>query len=178
MNLNIVLNNQSNLSGVVNVSCSGNPAANKVDYYIDNVLQVTRTVEPFSWSWNTANHSDGSHTLKAVGTYKNSRTQVESISVTIANSSPTPDTTAPTVPGSFAKSASTETSITTTWNASTDAVGVAGYNTYRDGIFVAKVPSSPYIFGGLTCGTTYSLSVDAEDAAGNKSAKSTISAAT
>ena len=66
------------------------------------------------------------------------------------------------------------------WNASTDNVGVTGYGLYRNGTLLgtvaAHVRSVRYV--NLTCGTTYTLAIDAVDAAGNRSTKSTMTART
>ena len=90
----------------------------------------------------------------------------------------TPDTTAPTVPGSLAASGATQTSITLSWAASTDGVGVAGYSVYQGSSTVGSSPTPGYTVSGLACGTSYTLAADAYDAAGNRSAKAQISAST
>ena len=88
------------------------------------------------------------------------------------------DTSAPTVPTGFATTSSTTTSIAVSWNASTDNVGVTGYGLYRAGASIASTTTRAYTFSGLGCGTSYSLSVDAYDAAGNRSSKTALSAST
>jgi len=170
----------TNLSGTVQVSTTGTPDPVRIDYYVDNKFTVSRTAFPAIWAWDTTTVADGQHYVESRCVYKNGRTESGGlVTVKVFNSAPPPaDVTAPTVPGSFAKTASTETSITTTWSASTDAVGVTGYNVYKNGVYLTTVTTLTYTFTGLVCGTSYSLSVDAVDAAGNKSAKSTISAAT
>lgn len=57
-----------------------------------------------------------------------------------------------------------------TWNASTDNVGVEGYNIWIDGVQTYTTPDTVYVFE-LTTGT-YSLTVSAFDAAGNESDQS------
>jgi hypothetical protein len=52
-----------------------------------------------------------------------------------------PDTSPPTAPGNLRKVQVTPISVTLAWNASTDDVGVAGYDVYRDG---ALVPGTSY----------------------------------
>ena len=90
----------------------------------------------------------------------------------------TADVLPPTAPLGLAKASSTQTSINVTWTASTDNVGVAGYGLYRGGSTSGSSFVTSFTFSGLTCGTTYSLAVDAYDAVGNRSAKTTVSAAT
>jgi phosphatidylinositol-3-phosphatase len=98
-------------------------------------------------------------------------------SVTAATGACT-DTSAPTAPTPLAVSAVTTTSITLSWGVSTDNVGVVGYGVYRDGVAVGSSPVTTYALGGLSCGMSYTLAVDAYDAAGNRSAKSSLTAST
>ena len=65
-------------------------------------------------------------------------------------------------------------SISTSWSASTDDVGVTGYRLFRGGTAVGTTSSTDYIFTGLTCGTTYQLGVEAFDAAGRTSARTML----
>ena len=83
---------------------------------------------------------------------------------------PVPDTEPPTVPTNLTASTRSATSVTLTWTASTDNVGVAGYHVRRDAVIVATVTGTSYIDSGLTPGTTYQYRVRAFDAAGNLSA--------
>ena len=85
----------------------------------------------------------------------------------------TVDTTAPTVPTNLASSNTTQTSTDLTWTASTDNVGVTGYDVFKDGAFLASTTATTYGVTGLTASTTYSFTVKSKDAAGNTSASST-----
>jgi hypothetical protein len=76
------------------------------------------------------------------------------------------------------KTGSTETSITMSWSASTDNVGVNGYGVYRDGSPLSSITGTSYAFSGLACGTSYFISIDAYDAAGNRSVKASMTATT
>ncbi|WP_329080090.1 fibronectin type III domain-containing protein [Streptosporangium sp. NBC_01469] len=82
------------------------------------------------------------------------------------------DGQAPTVPGNLVSTAKTATTVTLSWSASTDNVGVAGYQVRRGGTVVATVPNTPYTVTGLTPATAYSFTVVARDAAGNTSGAS------
>ena len=88
------------------------------------------------------------------------------------------DTSAPTAPASLRTTGATTTSINVAWNASSDNVGVTGYGLFRDGAAVGSTTSTSTSFTGLACGRSYALGVDAYDAAGNHSARSTITAST
>ena len=87
-----------------------------------------------------------------------------------------PDTTPPTTPTGLTTSAVAQTSITLSWTASSDNVGVTGYRLYLGGSQVGTSLSTSYVFSGLTCGTSYTLGVAAVDAAGNVSGTATIAA--
>ena len=84
---------------------------------------------------------------------------------------PCQDTTPPSAPTGLASPARTETSVTLSWQASTDAGGVAGYRVYRDGALAGSTGSTSYTVAGLTCGKSYTFGVEAYDASGNHSAR-------
>ncbi|NJK87033.1 MAG: fibronectin type III domain-containing protein, partial [Bacteroidales bacterium] len=83
------------------------------------------------------------------------------------------DTQAPTVPTGLASSSVAQTSFTLSWTASTDNVGVTAYEVFKGGVSVGTTASTTMNITGLTCGTAYSMTVKARDAAGNTSAAST-----
>jgi chitodextrinase len=82
---------------------------------------------------------------------------------------PTTDTQAPSTPTGMAFGTTTQTSVAVSWNASTDNVGVAGYRLYRNGTVVGTTQNLNYTYTGLSCGTSYTLALEAYDAAGNAS---------
>jgi PQQ-dependent dehydrogenase (s-GDH family) len=88
----------------------------------------------------------------------------------------TPDTQPPTTPANVAASNIAQTSLTLTWSAATDNVGVTGYDVYQNAIKINTVPITltSYNITGLTAATTYQFYVNAKDAAGNTSANSSI----
>ena len=83
----------------------------------------------------------------------------------------TTDTTVPSTP-TLSASGTTQTSTNLSWTASTDNVGVTGYNVYRGTTLVTTVTGTTYTATGLTASTAYSFTVRAKDAAGNLSAVS------
>jgi uncharacterized protein YndB with AHSA1/START domain len=82
---------------------------------------------------------------------------------------PGPDTTKPSVPKDLAAAVTPPNSVVLTWTASTDNVGVAGYEVYRNGVLATTVTTPTATLTGLTGNNYYQ--VLAFDAAGNKSAK-------
>jgi endonuclease I/chitodextrinase len=85
----------------------------------------------------------------------------------------TTDSTAPTTPTNLVASSLTATSCTLSWSASSDNVGVTGYNIYQNNVLKTTVSGTSVNISGLTAATTYSFYVRAKDAAGNISASST-----
>ena len=89
------------------------------------------------------------------------------------------DTAPPTVPDGLAVLPASPTSVVLVWTASSDNVGVAGYNVYRDGSKIATSPYPVYTDTGRTSGTSYCYMVEAFDGKGNVStSKSSESCAT
>ncbi len=88
------------------------------------------------------------------------------------------DTVAPTAPTGLAAGSATSTTIPLTWSASTDNVGVTGYQVFRGTTQVATVTTRSYTDTGLAAATSYTYTVRAVDAAGNVSAASSAVTAT
>ncbi|GMK44598.1 hypothetical protein PghCCS26_17260 [Paenibacillus glycanilyticus] len=83
-----------------------------------------------------------------------------------------PDTTAPTTPTNLTSPSKTDTSVTLTWTASTDNIGIAGYDVYKDGVLAGSTvgpTTTSFTVNGLTSNTAYSFAVKAKDASGNTS---------
>ncbi|MWC30933.1 carbohydrate binding domain-containing protein [Paenibacillus sp. MMS18-CY102] len=78
------------------------------------------------------------------------------------------DTVAPTKPTGVAGTPA-PTSVALNWTASTDAVGVTGYEIYRDGVKKGTSATVSYTDTGLTPETSYIYTVKAYDLAGNLS---------
>ncbi|MCK2213884.1 cellulose binding domain-containing protein [Actinomadura sp. ATCC 31491] len=88
----------------------------------------------------------------------------------------TGDTSPPSTPGTPSASGTTSTSTTLSWGASSDNVGVTGYDVLRatgDSFSVVGTTGGrSYTDSGLTPSTTYRYRVRARDAAGNVSPES------
>lgn len=93
----------------------------------------------------------------------------------VRQGSGTPDTQAPSAPTGLTSPAKSDVSVTLTWSASTDNIGVTGYDVYRNGTLIGSTSgagATTYTATGLSPNTAYSFTVKAKDAAGNVSAAS------
>ena len=91
----------------------------------------------------------------------------------------TPDTQPPSVPANLRVTATTSSSVSLAWNASTDDVsGVTGYQVFRGSVQVGSPTGLTFTDTGLTASTTYSYTVRAVDATAKVSAASTAVSAT
>jgi chitodextrinase len=88
------------------------------------------------------------------------------------------DMTPPSTPTGLQATGSTQSTIALSWNASTDNVAVTGYGIYVNGSLWGSSAGTSFTVAGLACGTTFTLGVDATDAATNRSATTSISAST
>jgi endoglucanase len=90
----------------------------------------------------------------------------------------TPDTTPPSKPGTPAAAGVTSAGAQLTWAASTDNVGVAAYDIYREAgaadPLVGTASSPSFSVTGLTAATSYTYYVVARDAAGNTTASDPV----
>jgi hypothetical protein len=96
-----------------------------------------------------------------------------------ANPAAAADKQRPSIPRSLTRTAATEETMSLSWRASTDNVGVKGYRVFRNGTLVATLGNSlSYVMNGLHCNTSYIVAVSAYDAAGNRSLPAAIFAKT
>ncbi|MER5585722.1 carbohydrate binding domain-containing protein [Streptomyces asoensis] len=82
------------------------------------------------------------------------------------------DTQAPSAPGALTSTGKTSSSVSLAWNASSDNVGVTGYDVYSGSAKVLTVSGTSATVSGLSASTGYTFTVKARDAAGNTSAAS------
>jgi chitodextrinase len=82
---------------------------------------------------------------------------------------PALDTTAPTTPTGLSATAASPTHVDLSWSASSDDVGVAGYDVYRNGELIGSPAARNYRDTGVTAPSDVTYSVRARDRAGNAS---------
>jgi glucose/arabinose dehydrogenase len=124
-------------------------------------------------SWRTvtitANLAAGPNKIRATATTANGGPNLDKLTTGVAG-----DTQPPSVPGQPSCSDVGENSLTLSWGASSDNVGVAAYDIYHDGNKLAEASgtATSTSLTGLAANTEYRLSVFARDAAGNVSTSS------
>jgi endonuclease I len=136
-------------------------------------------------TWNTQDPVSAREIARnnAIYTKQNNRNPYidhpEYVQAIWGGTTPVSDTQAPTTPSSLAVTTKTATSVSLSWTASTDNVGVASYDIYMNSVLKTTVATSTATISGLTASTAYSFYIKAKDAAGNTSASSnTVSATT
>jgi chitodextrinase len=103
------------------------------------------------------------YTVTAMDAAGNASTTSTATAVTIA------DTTPPSIPGRLTATAGAK-KIVLAWTASSDNIGVTGYEVWRGTKLLNKTSATTYSNGGLITGNSYSYTVRAYDAKGNFSA--------
>jgi len=83
-----------------------------------------------------------------------------------------PDTEIPTTPTNLTVTGNSSNTVSLSWTASSDNVGVSSYDIYVNSTYKASVAGVTATVNGLTPSTTYTFYVVAKDAAGNFSAQS------
>ncbi|MDF2539155.1 MAG: glycoside hydrolase family 18 [Herbinix sp.] len=83
-----------------------------------------------------------------------------------------PDRKAPTVPQDLTTITVTSETVTLTWKASTDNIGVTSYDVFMNNMAVGKTSTVSFQVNGLKPTTSYHFYVKARDAAGNLSLQS------
>jgi hypothetical protein len=80
------------------------------------------------------------------------------------------DTSAPSTPGGLTVTGHSSSSVSLSWTASSDNVGVTGYEVYQGSSLATTATGTTATVSGLSASTAYSFKVRAKDAAGNLSA--------
>ena len=173
----------STVSGTVvwEAAAKRSSVVTRVDFRLDGRLVWTERTAPFRYGddrgeLDTTTLSNGSHTLKVTAYEKRGRRGSATAKVTVENAAR--DTTPPSTPSGLTVTGASGSRISVSWSPSSDAVGVAGYRVALDGAAAGDTTGTGTSFADLACGTSHQVAVDAFDAAGNRSAKATLSAST
>ena len=163
------------VSGTVTVSASAsdNVGVTGVQFRLQGAnLGPDDTTNPYSTSWDTTTVANGSYTLTAIARDAAGNTKTAApLTVTVSNTSTPPaDTTSPSVPQTLTLNSTSDTQVTFSWTASTDNIGVTGYDVARNNVVIGQSTTNAFADGTTSPGKTYSYTVRAKDANGNVSA--------
>ena len=153
----------------VNASASDDVGVTKVDFYVNNVLQASDAISPFSYNWNTGNVSDGDYQLSAKA-YDAAGNVGQSSNVLVKVKNSVADTLAPTVTITTPTTGKNIGNVFTVSASATDNIGVTIMQVYFDNVlrFVTNLNNftTRIGFNRLAKGSHVVL-VKALDAAGN-----------
>ncbi|MCT9929021.1 carbohydrate-binding protein [Planotetraspora sp. A-T 1434] len=156
---------------------NGTTTNRPLEYAVNGSTVATRnynaTANWDTWADDTftVNLAAGANTIRATATTVNGGPNLDKISVS-GSTGGGGDTQAPSVPSGLAVGSTTSSSISLSWSASTDNVGVTGYKVYEGSTVVASPSGTSATISGLAASSSHTYTVSAVDAAGNESAKS------
>ncbi|WP_299524207.1 GEVED domain-containing protein [uncultured Lutibacter sp.] len=153
-------------------SSTDNVGVTGYDVYKNNVLLTSVTGTSYQATGLTSG-SSYNFNVKA----KDAAGNISANSNTETITTVTPDTQAPSSP-IVTTSNITQTTVNLSWNASTDNVGVTGYDVYKNNVLLTSVTGTSYQATLLTAATSYNFNVRAKDAAGNISNSNTVTIST
>lgn len=166
------------VSGVVPVSvnASDNIGVTRVDLFANGKLLASDTTTPYSFSWDSTLTPGGAVklTANAVDAAGNQGTS-QSVSVTVANTLTTADTSPPTISITNPANGSTVGSAVTIRLAASDNVAVSKLSLYINGAVRSVTTGSTLSYRwktGQALNRWNTISAVAEDAAGNKTTTS------
>jgi glucose/arabinose dehydrogenase/chitodextrinase len=142
---------------------------------------------PSGWTMrlNTSGNKSFDRNLTTAGTTNVAMPTTGVLQLVAFKADPGTDTTAPSAPANVTATATSNSQINLSWAASTDNVGVTGYQIERcqgasctNFVLITTATGTTYNNAGLAPSTLYRYRVRATDAAGNFSAYSPIAQAT
>ena len=80
----------------------------------------------------------------------------------------------PTAPTQLQVKEKTDTTVSLTWNQSSDNAGIKGYDVYQNNIFIAHTSATQYTAKNLSPNTSYTFFIKVRDTSGNVSNSSTM----
>lgn len=147
---------------------SDNVAVANYDIYVDDVYVMTVN--------ETTANVTGLEESTSYSFYVTAKDEAGNVSassnVITASTVSGADETTPSAPENLQANNVTENSIDLSWNASSDNVGVTGYNIFVDGVLYTTVTETFTSVTGLSEATSYEFYVNAKDDAGNVSENS------
>ncbi|MEU3293701.1 carbohydrate binding domain-containing protein [Streptomyces longwoodensis] len=133
----------------------------------------TWTSSPSAYSQLSVSFTTGASQTRAKiyvhGWYAQGTYYADDISLDGPGGGGSSDTQAPTAPTGLTSTGKTSSSVSLSWGAASDNVGVTAYDVYSGSNQVLSVSGTSATVSGLSPSTNYTFSVKARDAAGNTS---------
>jgi len=161
----------------VAVSATDNVGVASVSLSIDGASQGTVSSSPYVFQWATTAATNGLHTLIATATDAAGNSASYSIIVTVSNSAPPPDTSAPTETITSPANGAKLSGNASVYVNAADNVGVIRNELYVDGVLVSSSTASPFTTKWNTVKAkagSHLLQCKAYDAAGNIGLSQTV----
>jgi subtilisin family serine protease len=172
--------NGSSVSGTVTVTGTATSSAgvSQVNLYCDGVPSASTTSASFTFAWNTAAVTAGTHVLQiqAIDSFGNAGAASETVTV-IAVQLP-PDTTPPTVQITSPASGAKVSGVVSVTVSATDNVAVGQVCIYLDGVQVYSGTAAPYAYKWNTKKAktgTHTITATAWDTSGNSASATPVS---
>jgi Bacterial Ig domain/Fibronectin type III domain len=153
-------------------SATDNVGIANIRILVDGVQKAAQVTSPISYTWNTTDQDNGTHTIRIEATDTSGSVSASVVGITVQNA----DTQAPAIPSGIVATAG-DASITLKWNANTEP-DFSHYSvrfkktTDSDAAWVwpaTSLATTQYTFVGLTNGVDYNVEVRAIDNSGNRS---------
>src|SRR5499426_1427415 len=132
----------------------------------DGATQVGTSATTSFTATGLAPSSPHTYTARAVDAAMNVSNASNSVMVT---TDPSVDNMPPSPPTNLIVTATTSTTVSLSWTASIDNIGVTGYRIFNGSTLAGTSTATTFIVGSLTPNTSYTFTVRAFDAAGNES---------
>ncbi|MER8187330.1 glycosyl hydrolase family 18 protein [Kitasatospora sp. NPDC094015] len=163
-------NLQGALSGANGAALSWSASTDNVGVSGYDVLDgATKAATVTGTSANLAGLSAGTHSFTVVAFDAAGNRSAAAGPVRVTVPTPPVDTQPPTAPGTPGVTGTSAGSVSLSWAAATDNVGVTAYDVYNGATLARTVAATSATVDGLTPDTSYTFTVKARDAAGNTS---------
>jgi hypothetical protein len=138
--------NGATIAGMTTISAtaSDNDGVSKSEFYVDNVLKLTDTSSPYSFSLDTTGLSNSAHTIRADAYDPSNNKASAQVSVQVSNT--VEDTVLPTVSIKYPLNGAAVSGTTTISATASDNLAVSKVELYVDNILKSTDTSSPYTF--------------------------------
>ena len=165
------------VSGTIAVqgTATDNVGVTSIQFIVDGQVVNSATSSPFSFSWNSINYPNGTHTLQVTAADAAGNGGSASVTVTVSNAATPPSSTPPVVTITKPVTGSKVSSNVSIAVSATDSLPISQVSTYIDGTLKCTDTTAPYTCSWNTkkvASGTHTISATAWDSAGNSASSS------